>query len=257
MNKIISLALTVTLMPLTVLTAGLSLTQSVIAKPSSGTIAQLVRRCTPQTCTSYRASYEKAIGNGIINRPSSVENEDQAIALAYQALNQDNRNQAALRFAQALVIISENYSPTEALAREQKLDIAIKQQYGAGIRECLPLFATIFPSNTASPPKTATPYRANYERAIAKKLIQRPSPVNDENQALDLAYEALSRNSRNEAAIRFAQALVIVSEKYSPTEALARERRLDAEMLEQRKKTLRAYLPLFESIFPFNGTTSR
>jgi hypothetical protein len=101
--------------------------------------------------------------------------------------------------------------------------------------------------------ETCTPYRANYERAITRNIIRRPSLVNDQYQAIQLADQALEKGKLNEAASRYAQALVIISETQGNAKALAFERRLDAEFLEGRGKTLRQVIPIFGKVFPVNG----
>ncbi|MBE9228228.1 hypothetical protein IQ264_22650 [Phormidium sp. LEGE 05292] len=101
-------------------------------------------------------------------------------------------------------------------------------------------------------PQTCTPYRLNYERAIARGIISRPSAVPDESAAIKLADEAIAKGNKNEAAIRLAQALVIMSEKtpQGTANAIALERSLDADVRARHKQSLRAYLPLFGRIFP-------
>ena len=101
-------------------------------------------------------------------------------------------------------------------------------------------------------PKTCTPYRLNYERAIAKGIIRRPSGVPDESVAIKLADEAIAKGNKNEAALRLAQALVIMSEKtpQGTANAQALERSLDEDVRAKHKQSLRAYLPLFGRIFP-------
>ena len=117
------------------------------------------------------------------------------------------------------------------------------------------MFGRIFPQSSA-PTQTRTNYRINYERAIASGLINRPSPVADEQQAVELAYQALDRGDRYEAAIRFAQALVIISEQEGTANALAFEQRLDTYIEEQQNQTLREFFPLFGRIFPLNSSFS-
>lgn len=103
-------------------------------------------------------------------------------------------------------------------------------------------------------PQTCTPYRANYERAIAKGIISRPSTVPDESTAIQLADAAIAKGDKKEAALRLAQALVIISEKTPPPQgtrnAQALERLLDKNVRAKHKKPLRSYLPLFGRIFP-------
>jgi NaMN:DMB phosphoribosyltransferase len=119
-----------------------------------------------------------------------------------------------------------------------------------------------FPQTTIAQPNTEhltkqvkpTPYRANYERAIAKGIIRRPSGVPDESTAIKLADEAIAKGNKNEAAVRLAQALVIISERtpQGTANATALERSLDADVRARHKQSLRAYLPLFGRIFPVN-----
>ncbi len=79
----------------------------------------------------------------------------------------------------------------------------------------------------------------------------------DEQEATELAYQAIEKGDRYESAIRFAQALVIISETDGTTNALDFERRLDAYFLEQENQTLREFLPLFERILPLSGNLYR
>lgn len=255
MKQAICSTLTAALVPL--LVAEISLPQSVTAKPVVQIPAtKQVRGCTWQTCTSYRISYERAIAKGVMERPSWVADEEQAIQLAYQAIDQGARYEAAIRFAQALVLISENYDLAAALEFEQNLDTTLQKEKGQTLRKFLPMFERIF-SQSISPPQNRTPYRINYERAIANGVIDRPSPVVDEQEATELAYQAIEQGDRYESAIRFAQALVLISETQGTTKALDFERRLDAYILNQQNQTLREFLPLFERIFTLNGNLYR
>ena len=260
MKTTIRSILTVTLTPLTVLVAGISIPNPVIAKPAVQIFAtKQVERCTPQTCTFYRASYERAIANRIINRPSSVGDEEVAIQLGYDAIAQGDRYEAAIRFAQALVIISERYDSTTALNYERNLDTKLRQEQGQSLRQYLPMFGRILPQQGlgAVRPQTRTSYKTNYERAIANGMINRPSSVDDEQRAIELAYQAIDKGDRYEAAIRFAQALVIISERYDSTTALKYERNLDAQFRQEQGQTLRQYLPMFGRIFPQTGNSFR
>lgn len=104
-----------------------------------------VRRCTPNSCTPYRANYERAIANGIIRRPSPVPDENQAIALADRAVESGNLNEAAIRLAQAIVIISEKQGNSNAVALERSLDSDIRTKKGQSLRQFMPLYGRIFP----------------------------------------------------------------------------------------------------------------
>jgi hypothetical protein len=236
------------LVPVDVFMTGANITQAVMATPVVQVAAAEWENSS--TANSYKNNYERAIARGIINRPSGVEDEYQAIDLANRAIDEGDRYEAAVRFAQALAIIEQKDGAKEASDFERSLDKRIQQLRGQTLRKYLPMYARIFPDNPA--PINATSYRANYEKAIARGIITRPSTVDDEDEAIELARQAIRSGDRDEAAIRFAQALVIVSEKgkNGPFMALAFERRLDAEMLEQRRQTLRGFLPLFGRIFP-------
>lgn len=123
--------------------AAINFTEPAIAQRTSNQI----RRCTPSTCTPYRANYERAIANRTIARPSLVPDEKQAISLADRAMAKGDRNEAARRLAQALVIISETQGANKALALESALDSDMKQKHGQSLRAFLPLFGQIFPPN--------------------------------------------------------------------------------------------------------------
>ncbi len=239
---------TVILVPVGILMAGVNFTQAVMATPVIQGAA--TKQDSARTATSYRKNYESAIARGIINRPPAVEDENQAIDLANQALDKGDRYEAAIRFAQALVIVADKDGVTEALAFERRLNNRFQAERGQTLRKYLPMFARIFPDHPDL--TTRTPYRNNYEKAIARGIIAKPSTVEDENQAVQLARQALKWGDRDQAAVRFAQALVIISEKNrdGTLKALAFEKRLDAEMLEQQHQTLRGFLPLFGRIFP-------
>ena len=149
MKKKLELLATGTLVPLTILIAGVSLTEVATAVPTVN--ANQPRNCTPSTCTAYRANYERAIATRVITRPSLVADENLAIALADRAMAKGDRNEAARRLAQALVIVSESKKPGQgiagALAIERSLDADMKNKRGQSLRVFLPLFDRIFPQN--------------------------------------------------------------------------------------------------------------
>ncbi|MFB2923476.1 hypothetical protein [Aerosakkonema funiforme] len=131
--------------------AAINLTEDAIAIPAINAGNKQVKNCTSSTCTPYRANYEKAIADRIIARPSLVLDENQAFALADRAMAKGDRNEAARRLAQALVIISESKKPGQgiagALAIERSLDTDMKKARGQSLREFLPLFDRIFPAD--------------------------------------------------------------------------------------------------------------
>ena len=80
-------------------------------------------------------------------------------------------------------------------------------------------------------------------------MIRRPSSVDDEDEAIDLAFEAVERGRDDQAAVRFAQALVMVENMNGTRAALNLERRLNNDIKQEWGLTLRG-LPLFRAIFP-------
>lgn len=125
-----------------------NLPQIAIAQPNSENFTKQAKPCTPQTCTPYRVNYERAITRGIIRRPSGVPDESTAIKLADEAIAKGNKNEAALRLAQALVIMSEKtpQGTANAQALERSLDADVKNRHKQSLRAYLPLFGRIFPT---------------------------------------------------------------------------------------------------------------
>ncbi|MFB2939215.1 hypothetical protein ACE1B6_28520 [Aerosakkonemataceae cyanobacterium BLCC-F154] len=123
--------------------------QTTTAQTNTHNFTKQTKRCTPQTCTPYRLNYERAIANGIIRRPSGVATESEAIKLADEAIAKGNKNEAAIRLAQALVIISEKtpQGTANAQALERSLDEDVKARQKQSLRAYLPLFGRIFPVN--------------------------------------------------------------------------------------------------------------
>ena len=135
------------LVGLTFAIAVVNLGEMATAQPTVNASTKQVRRCTAKTCTPYRANFERAIATRVISRPSLVPDEARAIALADQAMSRGDRNEAARRLAQALVIISERKGVPNAYALERALDSDLKNKRGQSLREFLPLFERIFPPN--------------------------------------------------------------------------------------------------------------
>ncbi|HAX76478.1 MAG TPA: hypothetical protein DCY88_11725 [Cyanobacteria bacterium UBA11372] len=133
---------------LTLLVAGIRITETAMATPANNPATKQARRCTPRTCTPYRANFERAIANGIISRPGRVPGVEQAIALADRAMTGGDRQTAALRLAQALVILSEEQGTESAIAYERTLEADMKAKKGQSLRTALPLFGRIFPQNS-------------------------------------------------------------------------------------------------------------
>lgn len=147
MKKSSQLVLTKILIFLAIPLAGINFIDPATAKLTTSSAIKQIRRCTPTTCTPYRANYERAIANRIISRPSLVADENLAISLADRAISRGDRNEAARRLAQALVIISEKQGNAQALSVESALNADVKKKKGQTLRAFLPLFDRIFPTN--------------------------------------------------------------------------------------------------------------
>ncbi|NJK41289.1 MAG: hypothetical protein HC934_07905 [Acaryochloridaceae cyanobacterium SU_2_1] len=96
--------------------------------------------------------------------------------------------------------------------------------------------------------KTCSPYRINYESAIAQGLISRPSLVNSAYQSRQLFQVAMRRNDRIEAASRAAQYLVILSEDQGKNKADQARKTLEKEMVGYYAQPVEVALPMFEVI---------
>jgi len=247
MQKTVKSTVAAALIPLAVLSAIANFPSAATATPIVGVAAtkQLRRDSRRISEDYYINNYERAISRGIIRRPGGVRDADQALDLAEQALRRGDRNEAARRIAQALVMFEDMNGTREAISIERSLDADQVENTGQRLRDRLTLLARIFPPQQFSD----NSYEDNYERAIAERTIRRPSRVNDEEEAIDLAFEALERGRDNEAAVRFAQALVIVEKMNGTRDALNWERRLNNEIKQEWGLTLRD-LSLFRRIFP-------
>ena len=135
------------ILPLITIATGMGVSVPAQAAPETTLPETTLRKvdCTPAVCSAFRANYEDAIESDIINRPSLVSDAGEALKLANQAIYWDDRDNAARRYAQALVIISENQGTPEALAVERSLDAQFLRQYEQTLREYMPTFAKIMP----------------------------------------------------------------------------------------------------------------
>lgn len=236
-----------TLIPLILIATGVNLPSKAIAIPTiqTATTKQIERGSWRIYERYYRDSYERAINSRIIRRPSRVNHENRALQLAYNALERGRRDEAALRFAQALVTI-ENKDGTRAAAFfERRLNRVLRAEWGDSLNN-LPLFNRIFPVQ----PRYNILYKNGYERAIARGIIRRPSRVSSIDRAIDLAYTAMERENHSEAARRIAQALVMIEERHGTRAAVNFDRQLNDEITENYGIGLREYLPLLEIILP-------
>lgn len=246
MQKTVKSTVAAALIPLAVLSAIANFPPTATATPIVDVAAtKQLRRDSRRIFEDYYINnYERAISRGIIRRPGGVRDADQALDLAEQALRRGDRNEAARRIAQALVMVEDMDGTREALDLERSLDADQVENTGQRLRDGLPLLARIFPSQQFSD----NSYEDNYERAIAERIIRKPSRVNDPDEAIDLALKALERGRDNEAAVRFAQALVTIEKMDGTRAALNFERRLNKDVEEEFDLTLRD-LPLFRRIF--------
>lgn len=247
MKKLLKSTLVATLIPIVLITTGVNLTSKAIAIPTVQivTTKQLERGSRRIYENYYRDNYERAINRGIIRRPSRVNNENRALELAYNALERGRRDEAARRFAQALVTIEKKDGTRAAAFFEQRLNRVLRAEWGQTLNN-MPLFNRIFPIRSSY----NTLYKNGYERAIARGIIRRPSRVSDIDRALDLAYLAIDRRNRREAARRIAQALVMIEERNGTRAALNFERQLNANLKKSFGIGLREYLPFLEVIIP-------
>ncbi|MCL1467224.1 hypothetical protein [Argonema galeatum] len=257
MQKTVKSTVAAALIPLAVLSAIANFPPAATATPIVEVAAtkQLRRDSRRISEDYYINNYERAISRGIIRRPGGVRDAYQALDLAEQALRRGDRNEAARRIAQALVIFEDMNGTGEAVSIERRLDADQVENTGQRLRDRLPLLARIFPSQQFSGNSYEdnsyedNSYEDNYERAIAERTIRRPSRVNDPDEAIHLALKALERGRDNEAAVRFAQALVTIEKMDGTRAALNFERRFNKDMEEELGLTLRD-LSLFRRIFP-------
>ncbi|MBW4510092.1 MAG: hypothetical protein KME64_26785 [Scytonematopsis contorta HA4267-MV1] len=95
-------------------------------------------------------------------------------------------------------------------------------------------------------------YRNNWERAIRRGIIDRPSRVRNSNEAWQLFLEAARNGDRYNATRRLGQYLVIYSEIYGVYAALEEEQRINRVLLRRTDRDIRQLYPLFNRIFPIS-----
>lgn len=237
------------IIPLSVIIPVLNFPENVTAKTPIEVAATKQLRCEYRQIYEnyYRDHYQSAIARRIIRKPSNVRNAQHALELADRAIARRNRNEAASRIAQALVMYEQLHGCEAALDLERSLDGDSVERTGQRLEDYLPLLARIFPT----PRRTYYHgYQNNYERAIAHRLIRRPSNVNNPNDAVDLGFRLLDRGRDNEAAVRFAQAVVMVEKIDGSREATNFERELNDYLEEQWGMSLWDSIPLYTRIFP-------
>ena len=247
MDKLLKSTLAATLIPLVLMTTGVNGAAKAIAISTVEIVTskQIERGSWRIYENYYRDNYERAINRGIIRRPSRVQNENRSLELAYNALERGRREEAALRFAQALVSIEKKDGTRAAAFFEQRLNRVLRAEWGQTLNN-LSLFNRIFPNRS----NYNTLYKNGYEQAIARGIIRRPSRVSDINEALNLAYNAIDRGNRSEAARRIAQALVMIEQRNGTKAALNFDRELNEKIEGDFGVLLREYLPLLEIILP-------
>lgn len=250
MQKSLKSTLAATLIPITVAIATVNFPAMVTAKPSAEITATKQLRGSNRGIYEnyYTDNYERAIRRGIIRRPPRVSNEERAIYAAGQAMERGDRREVARRLAQALVAIEKKYGTREALEYEQMWNDRLEDDFSQNIREYLPLFARIFPTSRQADDRY---YRDNYQRAINRGTIRRPSSV-QESEAIQLAYEAITQGRRDEATSRVAQVLATLEQNNGNNAAANFEQRLNDFVEQQKGRSLREYLPVLNRIFPID-----
>ena len=248
MQKTFKSTLTAILIPLTVIVSSINFIEVAIAKSTVRIAANKEHRRSPQRRYEnyYRDNYQNALNRRIIRRRCKVRNTEAAIDVAFSYLEQNRKTEAAICFAQALVTQEDWEGTQAAFDLQQRLDSEMEDITGRRLREYLPLFSNIFPIRRRV---LSTYYTNHYQQAIARRIIRRPCCTRDEDEAIDLAFEAMERGNRNEAARRFGQALVMVEQMEGIQEALELEEELNYNM-EDRYGISLSELPLFRRIFP-------
>ncbi|HEY9852908.1 MAG TPA: hypothetical protein V6D28_25770 [Leptolyngbyaceae cyanobacterium] len=248
MKKTFKSAWAAIIIPLCVIVPVLDFPEAVTAKPAIEISAtKQLRRDYRQIYENYYAdNYRRAIARRIVRKPSNVRNFQQALDLAERAIARRDRNEGARRIAQALVMLEESHGTEAALDLERSLDGDIVEKTGQRLRDYLPLLASIFPTSRQT---YYNGYQNSYERAIANRLIRRPSHVTDPDEAVELGLQALDRGRDNEAAVRFAQAIVMVEEINGSREATNFEQQLNEYLQKECGISLWDDIPLYRRIF--------
>ncbi|WP_299406548.1 hypothetical protein [Acaryochloris sp. IP29b_bin.148] len=94
-------------------------------------------------CRPYRGNYESAIAQGLIARPSLVNNAWQSWHLFQVAMHRNDRIEAASRAAQYLVILSEGSGTEQAHQARQSLEQEMVGYYQQPVEVALPMFEVI------------------------------------------------------------------------------------------------------------------
>lgn len=96
-----------------------------------------------RVCSPYRINYEGAITQGLMRRPSLVNNARQSWQLFHDAMNRNDRIEAASRAAQYLVIVSERNGVDQAHKARQQVEAEFTRHYEQPVEVAMPMFEVI------------------------------------------------------------------------------------------------------------------
>ncbi|UJB70790.1 hypothetical protein HRE53_06965 [Acaryochloris sp. 'Moss Beach'] len=96
-----------------------------------------------KTCSPYRVNYESAISQGLITRPSLVNNAGQSWNLFQVAMRRNDRIEAASRAAQYLVILSEYAGDRQANQARHNIEQEMVGYYQQPVEVAMPMFEVI------------------------------------------------------------------------------------------------------------------
>lgn len=106
-----------------------------------------------QTCSPYRVNYESAISQGLITRPSLVNNAWQSWNLFQVAMRRNDRIEAASRAAQYLVILSEYAGTQQANQARRSIEQEMVGYYQQPVEVAVPMFDVILKNSPACLPQ--------------------------------------------------------------------------------------------------------
>lgn len=104
-----------------------------------------------QSCNPYRSGYEKAIAQGVIQRPSLVSNAKEAYEYFQSALKTGDRIEVAVRAVQYLVIVSEDQTGDFTDLERLDLEQLIVDYYQKPVEVAVPMLTVILPNNVFCP----------------------------------------------------------------------------------------------------------
>ncbi len=114
-----------------------------------------------KSCSPYRINYEGAITQGIIQRPSLVNNAKQSWQMFHVAMSRNDRLEAATRAAQYLVIVSERSGVDKAHQARQQVEAEFTRHYEQPVEVAMPMFELILANSTV-----------NCDSNLARRVVQ-------------------------------------------------------------------------------------